>query len=431
MHVAHQVRYVCWERGNNECRLGLYLSANISLLCVEIVFAIRNATSNASIIYPIMPYQEPVPAHGIVGFSPASELITKGDTGKQMSATNPAALSGTRTKWFGGLNSIRFILAFIVVLFHCENPVQEYLRDSSIKLFQYAGMFMAVAFSGVAAVIAFFIISGFVIHYPNRDGIRDIKKFYLKRFIRVLGPLLVIMLLGIPFGNPERDVVWSLYCELIYYAIYPTLAKIKMTWDKKVMIAFAVAAVVVVAAGQQDMISLLTQSDRGYSGEFWQFGPGLTWLVGLPCWLLGVSLAERIDNFREHVSAQKIWTLRIVVYAATIVCCVLRFHIFLSYGISMLIMAVPIAKWLEQEILYYKTRKPIATLENFGKFSYSLYLCHPLIITALLPAIALTTYSYLGYIALCVLGAYVFYLLLEKPSHMLAEKLAGVLVKRA
>ena len=97
----------------------------------------------------------------------------------------------------------------------------------------------------------------------------------------------------------------------------------------------------------------------------------------------------------------------------------------------MLVMAVPIAKWLEQEIIYYKTRKPIAVLENFGKFSYSLYLCHPLIITALLPTVPLTTYTYLGYLAVCVLGAYMFYLLLEKPSHKLAEKLAGSLVKKA
>jgi len=371
-------------------------------------------------------YEDQKAPCGVVEFSPANELIISNSVADGLMLQNSKTPTASKPQWFAGLNSIRFVLAFIVVLSHCENPIQAYLRDSSIKLFQYVGMFLAVSYVGVAAVIAFFVISGFVIHYPNKNGIRDIKKFYIKRFFRVLGPLLVIMLLGTAFGNPERDVVWSLYCELIYYAIYPMLADIKLSWRSKLLISFALSAVVIIVAGRNDITSMLTQADHNYSGEFWQFGVGLTWAVGLPCWLLGVNLAERIDGLQQRVATQKLWLFRIVLFFASIVCCVLRFHNFVPYSVSMVLLAIPVAKWLEMEIVYYKTNKPVPTLENFGKFSYSLYLCHPILIAALRYVLPLNNYTYFVYLSLCIAGAYLFYLLLEKPAHMMAERMASV-----
>ncbi|OUJ74868.1 acyltransferase family protein [Hymenobacter crusticola] len=376
-----------------------------------------------------MLYEKFIPANGVTAFLPVSSLTTDATIVKKTTVDSQQSGPSTQSKWFGGLNSIRFVLAFIVVLSHLGNPIAIALRHSNLKLLQYVGMLLGVSFVGVSAVIAFFVISGFVIHYPNRNGIRDVKLFYVKRLVRVLVPLLVIMLAGMPFGNPERAVVWSLYCELIYYAIYPTLAKINTAWRVKLIFAFIVAAILIGTVGQPDLVSMLAQSDRGYMGDLWRFGFKLTWLVGLPYWLLGVMMAEKIDFVQQRVSTQRIWLWRIGLYAATVVCCTLRFHSFVPYSLSMLIMAAPIAKWLEQEIIYYRTKQPTAWLENFGKFSYSLYLCHPLIITALLTFVPLTVYSYLGYLMVCVVGAYLFYLLLEKPSHLLAEKLAGSLKK--
>jgi peptidoglycan/LPS O-acetylase OafA/YrhL len=112
-------------------------------------------------------------------------------------------------------------------------------------------------------------------------------------------------------------------------------------------------------------------------------------------------------------------------FFASVLCCVLRFHSFVPYGVSMLIMAVPMVKWLEAEILYYKTERPIQFLEKFGNFSYSLYLCHPLLIAILLPILPISNSSYFFYLFVCVVGAYVFYSLLEKPAHMIAEKISN------
>jgi peptidoglycan/LPS O-acetylase OafA/YrhL len=64
-----------------------------------------------------------------------------------------------------GLDSIRFVLAFIVVLSHGVVPVfGDGTIEKLIKLFQP---------TGIAAVMGFFIISGFVIHYPYSTGVNS------------------------------------------------------------------------------------------------------------------------------------------------------------------------------------------------------------------------------------------------------------------
>lgn len=175
---------------------------------------------------------------------------------------------------------------------------------------------------------------------------------------------------------------------------------------------------------------MITQSDRGYSGEFWQLGVAGTWIVGLPCWLLGVVLAEKIDTLTQAVSTRKIVLLRAMVFSMALVAHVTRFHFFVPYLVTLTLITWPIAKWLEAEIIYYKSNKPVLFLEKLGKISYSLYLCHPIIIAILLKLVPLNFYTYFGYLLFCVVVAYVFYLVLEKPSHFLAEKLSGRTLKR-
>src|SRR5258708_38740035 len=110
-------------------------------------------------------------------------------------------------KWFYGVDSIRFVLAFIVMLSHFDNVYATALNNASHSLLRDAGYFLANAFDGTSAVIAFFIISGFVIHYPNKSGIPNLTEFWIRRFLRILIPLAVILIAGIPFNHPENAVV--------------------------------------------------------------------------------------------------------------------------------------------------------------------------------------------------------------------------------
>src|ERR1700755_2601264 len=92
-------------------------------------------------------------------------------------------------KWFKGIDSLRFILALIVLLSHFKDPFSAQLISSPSHTVRIFGYFLDNAFDGTAAVIAFFIISGFVIHYPNKNGIISLKDFWMKRIVRIIIPL--------------------------------------------------------------------------------------------------------------------------------------------------------------------------------------------------------------------------------------------------
>src|SRR6201996_2270593 len=113
-------------------------------------------------------------------------------------------------KWFYGVDSIRFVLAFVVMLSHFDNVYASALKQSTHSIFRNCGYILANAFDGTSAVIAFFIISGFVIHYPNKNGIPNLTEFWIRRFLRIIIPLAVILVAGSWLGHPENAVVWSL-----------------------------------------------------------------------------------------------------------------------------------------------------------------------------------------------------------------------------
>ena len=342
-----------------------------------------------------------------------------------MAKIMPINKNGGKTHWFTGLNSLRFVLAFVVFLSHCPDPFVKNMVESKILIVKYTGAVLGVSFVGIAAVIAFFIISGFVIHYSNKDGVTSIKDFYLRRGARVLFPLVVIKIVGIPLNNPENVVVWSLYCELIYYAVYPFLAMVKkISWRSKTIVAFLISITIIFLFAGDDIRSMIAHANIRYNGNYPQFGNVLNWLVGLPCWLLGVDLANKADNLNKKISFKKILTYRLGIFVLTVVCCALRFHFFVSYAISMTLIAIPICKWIEAEICYYQVNSAVPYLEQWGKFSYSLYLCHPLLVALLLTVMPLNERSYFFYILLTCVVSYFFYLLLEKPAHIFAKKIS-------
>jgi peptidoglycan/LPS O-acetylase OafA/YrhL len=308
------------------------------------------------------------------------------------------------------------------MLSHFDNAYAIALKHSPHLFVKYAGYFLANAFDGTSAVIAFFIISGFVIHYPNKNGIPNLTEFWIRRFLRILIPLSVILVIGSQFNHPESAVVWSLYCELIYYGLYPFMAKISLSWKNKFLIAYVIAALVICVLCGHDIISFFKHSNINYNGLYWQLGWHLTWIVGLPCWLLGVLIAEHIDDLKR-ATFRSVIIYRILVYAVSCFCCIGKFHLYLSYIVTMNIFALLLFKWIQTEIIYFKTTPPNPILEKMGKFSYSLYLCHPLLYVILKSVIHYNTATYPVFIILTIAFSYGFYLVIEKPGHKLARKI--------
>ena len=326
--------------------------------------------------------------------------------------------------WIRGLDSIRFILALIVVLSHLGNPFHDQWAASSHLYLRLLAMVWGIAFSGVGAVMAFFIISGFVIHYPNREKYPDTMSFLIRRWLRIGLPLVVIALIAQAGHRFTAIPIWSLYCELIYYTIYPLLIRIRMSWVNKFLIAFLLSAVAIFLLASDDLHSLVHQKNLNYSGAYWQTGSFLTWIIGLPCWLLGVVLADQIDSYKNNVPAIRIWSFRILAVACGMMLDVLKFHFFVSYIFSMNLFALLLFFWLRTEIAYFRKREPLKWLEYSGQFSYSLYLCHNVIIGFLELALSLTVFTYFPILLITILCSYLFYLAVEKPSHLLSRKLA-------
>ena len=340
-----------------------------------------------------------------------------------------------------GLDSIRFICASFVVFDHlgfikiAKNTTHLHSLQNVMRALTEA------LFNGPAAVIIFFLISGFCIHYPFRDPKRPLalNSYLSRRLIRVGLPAAVFMLylrLVLKDDSPVfATVLWSVQCELVYYVLYPALRQLSRLVRWMTMVAVTYTGSVALSLTH---LHLLAWAQSGYIA----FGYQLTWFIGLPVWILGCWLAENIGSFKAP-STRQIWYLRTAIFLFSWILRLIKFHTttpFLSNIITLNLFAFPACYWLGCEIAYFTKHGAPRLLENSGRWSYSLYLAHSLVFPtiALLFGNAMLGESHwaLHFLLLIFvfIVAYVFFLLVEYPSHKLAirvSKLRSVLPRQA
>ncbi len=319
-----------------------------------------------------------------------------------------------------GLDSIRFTCAFIVMLGHLWHDRSV----SSSGIYHVLLRISEVLFNGPAAVIVFFVISGFCIHFPfTRDHSINIPSFYFRRLIRISIPSLIAAgiwsLLSPHKIDWSNTVLWSIFCEIIYYLIYPTLliARMRSGWIRLIVISYIVATILT--------ISNVVRLHHSYN-EYTTLGMW-TWVLGLPCWLLGCYLAEEYSRF-PRLAKPSIWLVRSLVVLISIGLRVLKFHstsLLASNCITLNIFAVVIFFWLGLEVMYFSTHNAFSPLEWAGGWSYSLYLMHPAAgdFLAFCHLDKLTIRWELKnalLIATALIISYCFHLAAERPSHKLA-----------
>lgn len=315
-----------------------------------------------------------------------------------------------------GLDSIRFLAALVVVLGHFGGPpILENLGESFVGYKILHGLYSCL-FNGPAAVIVFFILSGLVIHYPYHKGKTfDLSRFYLQRYVRIGIPMIVVALIAL-IANRIEDIgiFWSLYAELIYYTLYPLVLIIKKRIGLKPLIAITY------------FIGLILIYTIPYenTNAYVDMGIYYTWIIGLPCWLMGVYLAENIDSeYKGNFSKLVLW--RFGIYGLSVILRIVKFHTDLSNLITLNLFAFIVCAWLIEEVKYYKKRPAMNALEWSGTWSYSLYICHLLAATFLAmlftfqPPLIQWVYVFMGTLFL----SYLFFLVVEKPSHYLAKRI--------
>jgi peptidoglycan/LPS O-acetylase OafA/YrhL len=323
------------------------------------------------------------------------------------------------------LDALRFVLALWVTIGHYKMfPLFAGVNEATP-----VGRFLVHAWQSVVfgspAVIVFFVISGFCIHFPYRgDRKVEVGRYYLRRYTRILIP--VVAALGVYQFVGQRFVwwgessilwqspLWSLLCEEIYYAVYPLLRRLRcvVSWKRVIPIAFAVS--VGVAAAQRHAVS------------WYDCGPLGTAVILLPVWLLGCLLAEEVETLQAMRADEwwRIWMWRFGVWFASWITEMAHFKAHLHLTQTMAWFGIIAYLWVKNEIAWSKTHAPSRVLAWGGLWSYSLYLVHSqaadlwyvLNIQNVGPRL-----FWCGVILGSLVGAYAFYLVAERPSHRLAR----------
>ena len=324
----------------------------------------------------------------------------------------------------GGLDSIRFIAALIVLLMHFDvaRRLGWIWPQGSIGWALRSAVNNSL--NGQAAVIVFFVISGFCIHYPRVEGRKlDVLEFYASRYIRIMPPMIVAasiwVMMGSEFESLTISILWSLYAELAYYTIYPLILHWRRVWGWSWLFGISAIAAATVILSQPVV------------AQYQDHGVVLTCVLGLPCWLLGCILAEQVRKRRANTllsSARSIWAWRFLIWVLSVAASALQFHSPIGAPITLNIFAVAVFFWLDREIVWARAHGAVPVLEWAGLWSYSIYLMHMPIAAAILILCRLagTSISLANpLIVLAVLaGCYLFYRLVEDPSHRLAKATA-------
>jgi len=318
-----------------------------------------------------------------------------------------------------GLDSLRFVAALWVALSHGGGLPFRPLTQGGGWFGHIIAAGNGVLFNGVAAVIVFFLISGFCIHIPWATAHRlNILSHLTRRYIRIGGPLIgcyiIIYLSNAEVGAAVYAVLWSIYCEIIYYTIYPLIFYLSRQLGIRTLVFVAT-----IISGS------IIVSHWSYLYP-WEFGIQLTWLVGLPSWLLGCLLAEQATH-QKLAATRRIWVWRgsALIYTSAAVVAVFHSPITLGYPATMLIFSFYCYFWLQYELTVYLNTKPSVVLEWGGTWSYSMYLIHNIVIVSFaqphfpLPYLAGWALQLLA----IFLASYAFYLAVEYPCHLLARRL--------
>ena len=317
-------------------------------------------------------------------------------------------------KIFQGLNELRFIAAFFVVLHHSETIK----RKNGLPNLEWLGLFR----NGANAVTLFFVLSGFLITYlllkeSDKTNTISIHKFYLKRILRIWPLYFLLVLIGtlglgfilplfdisyeMPYGLNQTwfyflfflpglvtffyghhllEPLWSIGVEEVFYLIWAPLFKY---FKKKILkLLFSLIAIKIIL----NFIAIYLTSNELFNYCVNTFQIESMAIGGIGAYLLYTRGSSFTNNFIFKVPFQ--------IIAVVVLFTMIVFHsninniywdvlfktpilskLFVDFLFLYLILNV---SCVEQSILKLRS-KPLAFL---GEISYGIYMYHMLAIFA-------------------------------------------------
>lgn len=324
----------------------------------------------------------------------------------------------------GGLDSVRALAALSVMLAHILVPNLEGLLNFT-PLAGTAIPALSKYFITGVPVIAFFVVSGFCIHYPYLTRSLPVIPFLAARWARVLLPTLVAIAFALlakieSYNFSDGYILWSIVCELFYYTLYPFFF-----WLSR-FVVFRIQYLL--SLGASISVAIYLGSDD--YGNMNIFGPELNWLIHLPSWLLGCALAEWMVQKRNHGRQTHSKTSFIIARRAGMSLAgslLLWFSFNTPAGLYLTshLFALLSCFLINAEICASPTTT--SRLEKLGAWSFSLYLMHMpiyVMIGKFMPGIIATSPLYPLLCAPLVLWlCCLFYRKIEMPTHTYARRL--------
>jgi peptidoglycan/LPS O-acetylase OafA/YrhL len=329
-----------------------------------------------------------------------------------------------------GIATLRLVAAAWVTLSHGARPPLAETAVAHPALGALAALNNGL-FNGVAAVMMFFVISGFVIHLPQAGGrALDPLEHFARRLVRIAPPALfayfVYVIVGSDCTMRFEGILWSIWCEIAYYLLYPSLLPMMRRFgtDRLIAVTTGLSLAMIVATwptlyhSELSLVPLVA--------------------IGLPSWLLGCRLAEiHVEGRLPSFGNPWVWRGAAVVLSAAMKVPVTHGPVLVGYPAGHWLFAIFCFFWLGREIEAFKAAPPRALFERLGEGSYSLYLVHiPIILTtaAVATAVAPPEAGGIGAIGLrflvwglccgaLVVGTWGFYRLIELPFHHMARRL--------
>ncbi len=315
---------------------------------------------------------------------------------------------------FKGLNALRFIAAFLVVMHHSETIKKK----NGMEHFEWLGLFQ----NGANAVTFFFVLSGFLITYlllKEWDKTADIKIkiFYIKRMLRIwplyfllifigtialpiafnslnisyempynLGQTWVYFFLFLPglvtyfFGHHLLEPLWSIGVEEVFYLIWAPLFKI---FQKKL---FALLIWVILIKSLLSLLGILFIHNELYHYIVHIFKFEAMAIGGLGAYFLFSNINPIGELF--------IFKTPIQILVFSIVVLYLIFHSNINNIYWNIIFKTPIVSPILIELLFLYIIICVSVVDNsivkfksqalsfLGEISYGIYMYHLLIIFA-------------------------------------------------
>lgn len=317
-------------------------------------------------------------------------------------------------KIFPGLNELRFIAAFFVLLHHSETIKKK----NGLPNLEWLGLFR----NGGNAVTLFFVLSGFLITYlllkeSDKTNTISVKKFYLKRILRIWPLYFLLVLIGtlglgfilplfdisyempydlnqtwvyflffLPglvtffYGHHLLEPLWSIGVEEVFYLIWAPLFKIFK--NKILKLLFSVIAIKIIL----NFTAIYLVSDELFSYCINTFQIESMAIGGIGAYLLYTRGISFTNNFIFKVPFQIIASILLFtmivfhsnidnIYWDVLFKTPILSKLFIDCLFLYLILNV---SCIEQSILKLRS-KPLAFL---GEISYGIYMYHMLAIFA-------------------------------------------------